>query len=102
MGPSENKADEAAETVQKGTMPPWFYIALHPSAKLSPSERQELITGLIATFAVTSERSSELLSTIVHTQQDRPELVDSAKLVAGADALHDLVVQLDQTKGTQQ
>ena len=50
MGPSENKADEAAETVQKGTMPPWFYIALHLSAKLSPSERQEFITGLIATF----------------------------------------------------
>jgi hypothetical protein len=31
-------------------MPPWFYIPLHPSAKLSSSERQELITGLIATF----------------------------------------------------
>ena len=31
-------------------MPPWFYIALHPSAKLSPSERQELITDLISTF----------------------------------------------------
>jgi len=49
-GRPKNKAGEAAETVQKGTMPPWFYIALHPSAKLSSSERQELITGLIATF----------------------------------------------------
>ncbi len=25
-GRPKNKADEAAETVQKGTMPPWFYI----------------------------------------------------------------------------
>jgi hypothetical protein len=49
-GRSKNKADEAAETIQKGSMPPWFYIALHPSAKLSPSERQEFIAGLIATF----------------------------------------------------
>ena len=56
-GRPKNKADEAAETVQKDTMPPWFYIALHPSAKLSPSERQEFITGLIATFG--SERDNE-------------------------------------------
>jgi hypothetical protein len=49
-GRPKNKADDAAETVQKDTMPPWFYIAMHPSAKLSPSERREFIGGLIATF----------------------------------------------------
>ncbi len=52
-------------------------------------------------LALTSERSSELLSTIVHTPQDYPELVDSTKLVASAYALRDLVVQLDQAKRTQ-
>jgi aminopeptidase YwaD len=46
--------------------------------------------------ALTSERAIELLTTIVHTPQDRPELVDSTKLVASAYALRDLVVQLDQ------
>jgi aminopeptidase YwaD len=46
--------------------------------------------------ALTSERAIELLTTIVHTPQDSPELVDAAKLVTGAYALHDLIVQLDQ------
>lgn len=58
-GRSENEADEAAETVQKGSMPPWFYIALHPSAKLSPSERQEFIADLIATFGSEQENEGE-------------------------------------------
>ena len=38
-------------------MPPWFYIALHPSANLSSSERQALIDGLVATFG--SEHDNE-------------------------------------------
>ena len=49
-GRPENEADEAAKTVQKDTMPPSFYIAMHPSAQLSLGERQEFIAGLIATF----------------------------------------------------
>jgi aminopeptidase YwaD len=53
-------------------------------------------------LALTSERSNELLSTIVHTPQDEPELVDSTKLVASAYALRDLVVQLNQAKSTRQ
>jgi len=35
-------ARESAETVQKGTMPPWYY----PWARLSPAERHELTRGL--------------------------------------------------------
>jgi mono/diheme cytochrome c family protein len=54
-GRPRNKADEAAETVQKDSMPPWFYVAQHPSAQLSPSERQEFIAGLIATFGDEAE-----------------------------------------------
>ena len=52
-------------------------------------------------LALTSERAIELLTTITHTPHDRPELIDSAKLVASAYALRDLVVQLDQAKRTQ-
>jgi mono/diheme cytochrome c family protein len=58
-GRPKNEADEAAETVQKGTMPPWFYVALHPSARLSPIERQEFIAGLIATFGGKQENKGE-------------------------------------------
>jgi hypothetical protein len=49
-GRQRNKGDEAAETVQKGEMPPWFYTMLHPMAELTPAERLTLIEGLAATF----------------------------------------------------
>jgi aminopeptidase YwaD len=49
-------------------------------------------------LALTSERALELLTTIIHTPHDRPELIDSTKLVASAYALRELVVQLDQAK----
>jgi hypothetical protein len=56
-GRAENEAGHAAETVQEQSMPPWFYIALHPSSKLSPAEREEFIAGLIATFG--NEQNNE-------------------------------------------
>jgi Haem-binding domain len=40
-----------AETVQRGTMPRWFYLPIHPEANLTPAERQQLITGLQAISA---------------------------------------------------
>jgi hypothetical protein len=49
-GRTDSEADEAAETVQEGSMPPWFYVLQHPDAQISPAERQEFIAGLIATF----------------------------------------------------
>lgn len=42
----QKEADEAAEQVQKGKMPLWFYVPLHPQAKLSTTEKQTLILGL--------------------------------------------------------
>lgn len=42
----QKEAAESAETVLKGTMPPWYY----PWARLSPAERQALVRGLEATF----------------------------------------------------
>jgi mono/diheme cytochrome c family protein len=49
-GRSENKGDDAAETVQKGTMPPAIYLLTHSAARLSPTEKQALLQGLLATF----------------------------------------------------
>ncbi len=44
----QKEADEAAEQVQKGEMPLWFYVPLHPQARLSAEEKQALIRGLQA------------------------------------------------------
>ena len=49
-GREENHGDEAAEMVREGEMPPWFYLPAHPEARLDEAERNELMTGLIATF----------------------------------------------------
>jgi hypothetical protein len=53
----QEEADESAETVQDGTMPPWYY----PWGRLSPEERTALIRGLQATFGneTSRERKSE-------------------------------------------
>lgn len=45
-----NEPQESAEIVRKGEMPPWYYVALQPRARLSPAEREVLIRGLEATF----------------------------------------------------
>jgi aminopeptidase YwaD len=47
-------------------------------------------------LAITSQRFMELLTTITHTPKDHPRIVDPAKLVDIAYALHDLLLCLDQ------
>lgn len=37
------KLKEIAEQVEKGKMPQWYYVALHPDAKLSVIERELII-----------------------------------------------------------
>jgi mono/diheme cytochrome c family protein len=44
------EADEAAETVREGSMPPVYYTWPHPDARLDDSERRALETGLLATL----------------------------------------------------
>ena len=44
------EADESAEKVAEGEMPLPIYTLMHPEAKLSASEKTELIQGLQATF----------------------------------------------------
>ncbi len=39
-------ADEIAEVIQEGEMPPGTYLLMHPSARLSNAEKQQLIAGL--------------------------------------------------------
>jgi hypothetical protein len=53
-GREHNHGDDAAEMVRAGEMPLWRYLLLHPEARLSETEREELIAGLEATFVETS------------------------------------------------
>lgn len=47
----QKHADEAAEELAKGEMPPWFYLPLHADARLDAKEKQELEVGLESTLA---------------------------------------------------
>lgn len=49
---------EASEMVREGDMPPWFYRPLHAGARLSTTEKDELIAGLAATFGTSIERGN--------------------------------------------
>ncbi|MCX6061063.1 MAG: heme-binding domain-containing protein [Campylobacterales bacterium] len=46
----KNKGKDAAKEVREGEMPPWFYLPTHPEAKLTDTQKQELISGLEKTF----------------------------------------------------
>ena len=46
----QRHADDAAEEVEEGEMPLWFYTPLHSDARLSDEEKQALIAGLKKTF----------------------------------------------------
>lgn len=52
--PPWGETHEAAEEVEEGEMPLAIYLPLHPEAKLSDAEKQELIDGLHATFGKSS------------------------------------------------
>jgi hypothetical protein len=42
----QRHAHDAAEEIENGDMPIWFYVPLHPAAKLSAEEKAALIAGL--------------------------------------------------------
>ena len=59
------------------------------------SDHSIFIQQGVPAIAITSDRFLELSATITHTPQDRPELVDPARLVHIAWALHDLIHRLN-------
>jgi Haem-binding domain len=46
----QDGAGDASGAVANGSMPPWFYVILHPKAKLSTLDKQALVNGLAATL----------------------------------------------------
>jgi hypothetical protein len=53
-GQREMETEEMYEVIQEGEMPPAQYLWLHPSARLTPSEKAALIEGTLATFGGSS------------------------------------------------
>src|SRR4249920_571748 len=49
--PQDVSAQDIAESIRGGGMPPWFYTPLHSGASLSQAQKQRLISGLGRTLA---------------------------------------------------
>ncbi len=49
--PQDTGVGDISEAVRSGSMPPWFYVVLHPNASLSKHDQEAFIRGLQATFA---------------------------------------------------
>ena len=47
----QREVDNAARQVQRGAMPPSYYGIMHPTANLTPDEKQALIQGLQASLS---------------------------------------------------
>jgi len=62
MNRPQEEAHEAGEVVLEGEMPPWYYAALHPEARLTDAERRELALGLDATLGGEEREGSEHVS----------------------------------------
>jgi hypothetical protein len=45
-----SNANEIVRVIQRGSMPPGLYTLMHPKAKLTPAEEQQLIDGLLASL----------------------------------------------------
>ena len=55
-GRRNNHGDEAARAVRNGSMPDTGYVPLHPEARLTDAEKEQLIKGLVATFGDAPQR----------------------------------------------
>jgi hypothetical protein len=51
----QKEADEAAEVIREGEMPPRAYTLVHAHARLSPADRERLAQGLARTVAAAAE-----------------------------------------------
>lgn len=51
----KNEGEDGAKEVREGEMPPWFYLPTHPEARLTDTQKQELINGLEKTFGKEEE-----------------------------------------------
>jgi hypothetical protein len=50
-GREGEEPEDISQVLKEGEMPPWFYLPLHPEARLSPTEKEDLRRGLVASAA---------------------------------------------------
>jgi len=55
-GSRRYETHEIVEVMQRGSMPPRYYLPLHPTANLTEDETRQLLRGVEATFGVSAER----------------------------------------------
>jgi hypothetical protein len=55
----QKHAKDIAKEVNSGDMPPWFYLPMHRTARLTASEKQALVEGAGRTFGPQETRGSE-------------------------------------------
>jgi hypothetical protein len=55
----QSRARHAVEEIENGNMPIWFYVSIHPPAKLTPEEKAALIEGLRRTPGLHEEDSED-------------------------------------------
>ncbi len=55
-GRGKQHGEDAAGMIRDGEMPPWYYLPLHPDARLATHELERLIEGLERTFGTPSEQ----------------------------------------------
>jgi aminopeptidase YwaD len=85
--------DEIADLVRKvyGRRPEFF-----EGPEWYQSDHGIFIANGIPAMAVTEESFQELLAEITHSEKDRPDIVDPAKLVANASVLYDLIIEMNK------
>jgi hypothetical protein len=55
----QKHAKDVAEEVKQGDMPSWFYLSMHPAARLTAAEKQELIDGAEKTLGPQAGREKQ-------------------------------------------
>ncbi len=53
------EAEHVARLITKGEMPSWDYVLMHPEARLTDAEKQQLIDGLAKTLGVSGEAGGD-------------------------------------------
>jgi hypothetical protein len=76
---SEYDLEAMVKEIRDGEMPTWDYRLVHPSARLTDSERDSLVAGLKATFAAKSENGDS----VAQTQDSRGEKEREGREVEG-------------------
>lgn len=58
-GRGEQEAEEIGEVIREGEMPPMQYVLLHPGARLTNAEKDQLINGLARSLRVNFDEEKE-------------------------------------------